>query len=411
MNKFKTVVYSTLITILLVSAGFSYIYFKYINPKMSANHQVVEADTTGALTEPSAKSANQNKKDSLEVKSELNDKVFSSRQTIITKTVQQVSPAVVGINVTKVKKYRDPFTADPLFRYFFGDRVYRQEVKALGSGVIISPDGYVITNDHVAGDASEVIVTMTDGTRHPAKIIGTDHATDICLLKIEGKNLPYVKMGNSDNILIGEWVVALGNPFGLFEINDKPTVTVGVVSATGMNLNAVGGRFYINMIQTDAAINTGNSGGPLVDVLGQLIGMNTLIYSPNGGSGSVGVGFAIPVNKIKKIINQLKKEGKVERDFWTGIKIQPIDERLAKYFHLNSPKGVIITSIAANSPAEKAGLIVSDIIIGIDKFIVTDDNSIISILNQYSTGDVINVKVIRDGKIKSFPMKLEKLND
>ena len=410
MNKFKTIVYSTLITILLVSAGFSYIYFKYINPQME-NKKVVEADTTSAFTHPQSAENTRDIKDSLKIKSELNDKIFLSRQTIITKTVQKVSPAVVGINVTKVKKYRDPFTADPLFRYFFGDRIYQKEIKALGSGVIISPDGYIITNDHVAGDASEVIVTMTDGSRHPAKIIGTDHATDICLLKIDGKNLPYVKMGNSNNILIGEWVIALGNPFGLFEINDKPTVTVGVVSATGMNLNAVGGRFYINMIQTDAAINTGNSGGPLVNVLGELIGMNTLIYSPNGGAGSVGVGFAIPVNKIKKIITQLKNAGKVERDFWTGIKIQPIDERLAKYFKLSSPKGVIITSIAPNSPAQKAGLLVSDIIVGIDKFIVTDDNSIISILNQYSTGDEINVKVLRDGKIKSFKMKLEKLHD
>ncbi len=410
MNKFKTIVYSTLITVLLVSAGFSYIYFKYINPQMKTA-QTLQADTTSAFTHPQNVADSKDFKDSLKIKSKLNDEIYSNRHTVITQTVQKVSPAVVGINVTKVKKYRDPFTADPLFRYFFGDRIYQKEIKALGSGVIISPDGYVITNDHVAGDASEVIVTMTDGSRHPAKIIGTDHATDICLLKIDGENLPYVKLGNSDKILIGEWVIALGNPFGLFEINDKPTVTVGVVSATGMNLNAVGGRFYINMIQTDAAINTGNSGGPLVNVLGQLIGMNTLIYSPNGGMGSVGVGFAIPVNKIKKIVTQLKTEGKVERDFWTGLKIQPIDERLAKYFKLSSPKGVIITSVAANSPAEKAGLLVSDIIVGIDKFIVTDDNSIISILNQYSTGDIINVKVLRDGKIKSFRMKLEKLHD
>ncbi len=410
MNKFKTIVYSTLITVLLVSAGFSYIYFKYINPQMKTA-QTLQADTTSAFTHPQNVADSKDFKDSLKIKSKLNDEIYSNRHTVITQTVQKVSPAVVGINVTKVKKYRDPFTADPLFRYFFGDRIYQKEIKALGSGVIISPDGYVITNDHVAGDASEVIVTMTDGSRHPAKIIGTDHATDICLLKIDGENLPYVKLGNSDKILIGEWVIALGNPFGLFEINDKPTVTVGVVSATGMNLNAVGGRFYINMIQTDAAINTGNSGGPLVNVLGQLIGMNTLIYSPNGGMGSVGVGFAIPVNKIKKIVTQLKTEGKVERDFWTGLKIQPIDERLAKYFKLSTPKGVIITSVAANSPAEKAGLLVSDIIVGIDKFIVTDDNSIISILNQYSTGDVINVKVLRDGKIKSFRMKLEKLHD
>jgi serine protease Do len=321
--------------------------------------------------------------------------------------VKKISPAVVGINVTKLKKYRDPFTADPLFRYFFGDRVYTQEVKALGSGVIISADGYIVTNDHVAGDANEIIITMTDGSQHPAKIIGTDKATDICLLKIEGKNFPHVKFGNSDKILIGEWVIAFGNPFGLFEINDKPTVTVGVVSATGMNLNSVNGRYYINMIQTDAAINTGNSGGPLVNSLGELIGINTLIFTPGGSPGNIGVGFAIPINKVKKIIKQLKTKGFIDRHFWTGLKIQNLDERIARYFNLQSTKGVIITDIAPGSPAEKAGLIVSDIIIGIDGFMVTDDQSIISILNQYTTGDVIHIKVIRDGKEKTLKMKLE----
>ncbi len=399
MNKLKTVIYSTLITLLLVSVGFSIIYFRYINPieEKRANGEAIENAAEGKA-----------KPDTIYVKQKLNDRITYTRHTIITKTVKKVSPAVVGINVTKVKKYRDPFTADPLFRYFFGDRVYTQEVKALGSGVIISPDGYIVTNDHVAGEATEVIITMTDGTRHPAKIIGSDKATDICLLKIEGENLPHVKFGDSEKILIGEWVIALGNPFGLFEINDKPTVTVGVISATGMNLNAVNGRYYINMIQTDAAINTGNSGGPLVNSLGELIGINTLIFTPGGTPGNIGVGFAIPINKVKRIIEQLKKYGKIDRNFWTGLRIQNLDERIAKYFGLETTKGVIVTDIVPNSPADKAGIVVSDIIIGIDGFMVTDDESIISILNQYSTGDVIKLKILRDGKPETLKMKLEK---
>ncbi len=397
MNKFKTIVYSTLITLVLVSVGFSIIYFRYINPieEKRANGEAIE------------NAAEKSKPDTVYIREKITDKILRTRRTIITETVKKVSPAVVGINVTKIKKYRDPFTADPLFRYFFGDRIYTQEVKALGSGVIISSDGYIVTNDHVAGDASEVIITMTDGTRHPAKIIGSDKATDICLLKIEGNDFPHVKFGNSDDILIGEWVIALGNPFGLFEINDKPTVTVGVISATGMNLNSVNGRYYINMIQTDAAINTGNSGGPLVNSLGELIGINTLIFTPGGTPGNIGVGFAIPINKVKRIIDQLKAKGKIDRNFWTGLRIQNLDERIAKYFGLETTKGVIVTDVVPGSPADKAGIVVSDIIIGIDGFMVTDDESIISILNQFSTGDVIKVKILRDGKRRTVKMKLE----
>ena len=246
-----------------------------------------------------------------------NSEISDGRHNVITKTVAEVSPAVVGINVTQIQQYRDIFSMDPFYRYWFGDRVYNQQIKSLGSGAIISPDGYIITNDHVAGNAVEVNVTLTDGREVSAKIIGTDPVSDICLLKIDGKDLPYIKLGSSDDLMPGEWVIALGNPFGLFNVNDKPTVTVGVISATGMNLGMANDRYYVNMIQTDAAINSGNSGGPLVNAIGELIGMNTLIYTAQGSSGNVGVGFAIPVNKIKKVVDELKKKGKVDRDFWT----------------------------------------------------------------------------------------------
>ena len=280
---------------------------------------------------------------SLAAQKDSNNNIISeSRQTIITETVKKVSPAVVGINVTEIRQYRDPFGSffdDPFFKQFFGNRGnYNQKIKGLGSGFIISPDGYIITNDHVAGNATEITVTMTNGKQYPAKVVGTDAASDICLLKVDADDLPYETLGNSDNILIGEWVIAFGNPFGLFEINDKPTVTVGVISSTGMNLEPLDNRYYLNMLQTDAAINGGNSGGPLVNSVGEVIGMNTLIYSPNGSGGNIGLSFAIPINKIKRIISELKQKGSIDRNFDVGFKIQSIDEGIADYYKLPTSK-------------------------------------------------------------------------
>ena len=337
-----------------------------------------------------------------------NYSISESRHTIITNTVKEVSPAVVGINVTEIRQYRDAFFNDPVMRYFFGDRVYNRKIQGLGSGYIISPDGYIVTNDHVAGNGSEITVTMTNGTQHKARIIGTDPSSDICLLKIDATNLPYIKFGNSDDLMIGEWVVALGNPFGLFNINDKPTVTVGVISATGMNLNGVENRYYVNMIQTDASINSGNSGGPLVNSIGELIGMNTLIYAPGNSGGSVGVGFAIPSNKIKKIVNLLKSNGVVDRDFWTGLKIQIIDAEIAKYYNLSGTRGVIVTYVAKNSPAFKAGIQVGDIIYAVDDLRINDDSALIGILYEYQTGDTVTFRILRNNEEKNTKMILEK---
>ena len=337
-----------------------------------------------------------------------NSEISDGRHNVITKTVAEVSPAVVGINVTQIQQYRDIFSMDPFYRYWFGDRVYNQQIKSLGSGAIISPDGYIITNDHVAGNAVEVNVTLTDGREVSAKIIGTDPVSDICLLKIDGKDLPYIKLGSSDDLMPGEWVIALGNPFGLFNVNDKPTVTVGVISATGMNLGMANDRYYVNMIQTDAAINSGNSGGPLVNAIGELIGMNTLIYTAQGSSGNVGVGFAIPVNKIKKVLDELKKKGKVDRDFWTGLNILTVTDQLAKTYNLKTSRGVIITQIAKNSPAQKAGLKVEDIITAINDYKINDENTMIGILQEFRTGDEITITYLRDNKEMTAKLKLEK---
>ncbi len=345
-------------------------------------------------------------------RAQTDDDINNSRKTAITETVKKVSPAVVGINVTEIQQYNSPFSSffnDPFFRQFFGNQgTFDQKVKELGSGFIISPDGYIVTNDHVAGNASEITVTLTNGKDYKAKIIGTDHATDICLLKINDTNLPYVTLGNSDDVMIGEWVIAFGNPFGLFSLNDKPTVTVGVISSSEMNLEPLNNRYYLNMLQTDAAINGGNSGGPLANSLGEVIGMNTLIYTAGGVQGNIGLGFAIPINKIKRIITQLKEKGKIDRDFNIGLKIQSIDEGIAKYYKLKSTRGVIVTQVLPNTPAQDAGLKEGDIILQIDNYLVNDEQTLIGVFQQFTTGQTITIKILRDNKIITKQMTLEK---
>lgn len=394
MSRTKIILITSGLTLLVASV----IYALVLNKSLSSD--VEPGDT---VSEPAINSVYASQR------MDANNDITNSRQTIITKTVAEVSPAVVGINVTEIRQYRDIWSLDPFWRQWFGDRVYNQQIRGLGSGVIISPDGYVITNDHVAGNAVETIITLTDGSQYEAKTVGTDPASDICLLKIDAQNLPFVPLGDSDSILIGEWVIAFGNPFGLFDINDQPTVTVGVISAKGMNLGVSSNRYYVNMLQTDAAINSGNSGGPLINAFGELIGMNTLIYTAQGSSGNIGVGFAIPVNKLKRIINELKTSGKVDRDFWTGLSIQTIDQNIAKAYNLKSSRGVIITKVDKNSPAQKAGLEVYDIITGINNFRVNDENTLIGVLQQeFRTGDVVEIKLIRDNKPINKKMTLER---
>ena len=400
MKNFKYIFLSSFLTLLIVSIIFAYFYYnKRVdgNVSESSDKQLLN-EQNGNVEESSILPVN--------LRSQINNSLYNSRENIITNTVKNVSNAIVGINVTETRYYRDPISRDPFFRQFFGDRVYQKEIKGLGSGAIISPDGYILTNDHVAGNATKIIVTMTDGTHYNAELIGTDQASDISLLKIDASNLSYLKFGNSDDILIGEWVIALGNPFGLFEYNDKPTVTVGVVSSLGMNLGVKEERYYLNMIQTDASINTGNSGGPLVNSLGEMIGMNTLIYSV-GGAGSVGVGFAIPINTVKNISDELKLNGQVKRDFWTGLSIHSIDKGIAKYYNLASTFGVIVTNIEKGSPADKAGLEVGDIILEINNIKVNNEDTIVYVFHQARTSDVLDLKVIRDDEQIKLSLKLE----
>lgn len=400
MRNFKIAFVSSLMTILILSSIFAYFYL---------NDKILLARNNLTEEVPKAINTSDRQVQSENIDSYRND-LYQQRHNIITETVKKVSGAVVGINVTEIRKYRSPWSQDPFFRYFFGDRVFQKEVKSLGSGAIISPDGYIVTNDHVAGNASKVIVTMTDGNHYDAEIIGSDLVSDICLLKIDtDKKLPYIDLGNSDDLMIGEWVIALGNPFGLFEINDKPTVTVGVISNTAMNLGRSRERYYLDMIQTDASINSGNSGGPLVNSVGEIIGMNTLIYSETGGS--VGVGFAIPVNKIKRIIAELKKDGKVDRNFWTGLSIQTIDKGIARYYGLPTARGVIVTHVQTGSPGYKAGIEVGDIITRVNQFRIDDDNMLIAVLQEFRTGDTIKLQITRNNNTFIKNMRLDSRDD
>lgn len=390
----KIFITTVVILIILFTASFF-----YLNSKLQNDFYTSSNSSNVSLT-------------SLEQAKRFNDEITNSRENIITKTVQKVSPAIVGINVIEIRQFRDPFSSffdDPFFRQFFGNRGNSsQKVQGLGSGYIISPDGYIVTNDHVAGNATEITITMTDGSHHEAKIIGSDPVSDICLIKIDGDNLPYVELGKSNDIIIGEWVIALGNPFGLFELNDKPTVTVGVISATGMNLEPINDRYYLNMIQTDAAINGGNSGGALVNSIGQVIGMNTLIYTAGGVQGNIGLGFAIPIDKVKRIVTELKVNGKIDREFQIGMSIQSIDAGIMRYYDLKSNKGVIITKVLPNTPAENAGLKSGDIIIEIDGYKISNEQTIFGVFQEFRAGQEIEVKIIRDNSELTKKMKLER---
>ena len=341
----------------------------------------------------------------------------SSRQNAITKAVKLVSPAVVSVNVTAVREYiqRNPYYVDPAFRSLFpelfSDRKYLEKVKSLGSGFVISADGYILTNEHVVENAVEVVVAFSNGSEFKAEIIGVDALSDIALLKIKAKNLPFIKFGDSKNVLIGEWAIALGNPFGLF-YKRQPTVTVGVISAIHRDFGRmVSNRVYQDMLQTDASINSGNSGGPLCNADGKVIGINTFIYSNSSEmGGSVGIGFAIPIHRVTKILDDLKLKHQVDRNYWTGMYYSNLNPYLAKELGYSKSKGIYIARIERGSPAQKAGVRLGDIIVKIyDKPVTsfTDvENAIFSV--DPKVGEILKLTVWREGKLVQINIVLEK---
>ena len=345
-----------------------------------------------------------------------NGDISNSRQNAITETVKIASPAIVGINITEVRQvgynpfgsaFRDPFF-DQFFNNFRKQYSKKMEVRSLGSGFLISSDGYIVTNDHVAGNASKVVVTLTNGEKYNAEIIGSDPVSDVALLKIKGKNLPFLTFANSDEVIVGEWSIAFGNPFGLFDINARPTVTVGVVSNVGVSFSQEN-RIYKNMIQTDAAISSGNSGGPLLNASGEVIGVNTVIYSTSQnsqGAGSIGIGFAVPINRVKNIAEQLKEHGKIDRDFNPGLIVQQIDDNIAKYFKLDKTDGVVVIEVKSGSSAEKSGIEPGDIILKVDNTLIHKDDDLVIAINDGVVGQTLKIEILRSGETLTKKMYL-----
>jgi len=321
--------------------------------------------------------------------------------------VKQAGPAVVHVRVEKSVKGRgqefDMFN-DPFFERFFGPqfrhprqgepREFKQE--GAGSGFIISPEGLILTNNHVVGEADTITVRLADEREFKAKVIGTDPQSDVALIKIEADKLPVLPLGDSDRLEVGEWVIAIGSPF---ELNQ--TVTVGVVSAKGRN--RIGINDYENFIQTDAAINPGNSGGPLLNIHGEAIGMNTAIFSRSGGY--MGIGFAIPINMAKNIQQQLQKHGKVTRG-WLGVVIQDVDEELAKSFGLEKARGALISEIAEKSPAAESGLQKGDVIVELGGAEVNNVSELRNQVALIAPGTKVDLLVIRDGQKKTVQIAI-----
>ena len=312
---------------------------------------------------------------------------------IIADTVEEVGPAVVNIDIVKLQKTRvfnpfaggDPFgffEVDPGFRNFFEDKTI--PMKGAGSGFIINKEGFILTNEHVVKDADKIKVTLKDGRSFDGKIIGKDKKLDLAVIKIDAHDLPVARLGDSNNIRPGEWVIAIGNPYGFAN-----TVTAGIVSALGRSIQDLGKR---DLIQTDAAINPGNSGGPLINLAGEVIGVNVAIVAQ-----AQGLGFAIPINEAKDVLGQLVEKGKVVRA-WLGVYMRDIDERIANYLDLPVARGVIITEIVKGSPADKMGLVRYDIVKEVNGQKVEKANDMQAVVQKMAPGDSISITVFRKEK-------------
>ncbi|MDZ7758153.1 S1C family serine protease [Rhodohalobacter sp.] len=344
---------------------------------------------------------------------ETDDRIESSRVNAITRSVEKGSGAVVSIMATEPIRQQDP-TRDEFFRFFFGDQ-FPKENSSMGSGFIISEDGLVVTNQHVVGkDPSEIMISMGDGSTFEADLVGFDELTDIALIRIQSdQTFPYLTFTDSDSVIVGEWSIALGNPFGLFD-DGRPSVTVGVVSAKNRDFraNPNNPRVFIDMIQTDAAINRGNSGGPLLNSNGEVIGMNTFIYTGGTSAGFVGLSFAIPSNRIEKIISQLLTSGVVMLDYDPGMEFTSMTEQLIYRYRLPYVQGLLVTSVNKNGPAFECGILPGDVIVRIGDERVMSEMHAWALLRDYDVGDEMQVELLREGDLYQTEMMLrQKVKD
>ena len=305
--------------------------------------------------------------------------------------VVRAAPAVANLYTTKVvNRNARPLFEDPQFRHFFGNNAPKQKrmESSLGSAVLMSPEGYLLTNNHVVLNADQIVVALKDGRETLARVIGSDPETDLAVLKIDLKNLPAITIGRSDTLRIGDIALAIGNPFGVGQ-----TTTMGIISATGRN--QLGLNNYEDFIQTDAAINPGNSGGALVDANGNLTGINTAIFTKSGGSQ--GIGFAIPINLAMEVMKSIIEHGQVIRG-WLGIEVQPLTPDLAESFGLSGRPGIVVAGIFRDGPAQKAGLQLGDVILSIDGAPASDGRRSMNQVARIKPSDKISIQVLRNGK-------------
>ncbi len=325
---------------------------------------------------------------------------------------KQVRPLVVHISSTATTpspSAQSPFREDDPFsdfwRRFFGERFPRSPSpgprRSVGSGFVVDPSGYILTNDHVVEEGQELTVKLADGSEHRARVAGRDPKTDIALIKIDvDRELPVVVLGDSDALEVGEWVLAIGNPFGL-----EHTVTSGIVSAKGRR---IGAGPYDNFIQTDASINPGNSGGPLINLRGEVVGVNTAIFSRGGGN--IGIGFAIPINLVKGLLSQLRDKGKVTRG-WLGVVIQDVDASLAEGLRMAEARGALVASVAKGSPAERAGVEVGDVIVAFDGSPVGKSSDLSLVVARTEVGRVVDLAVVRKGRRVTLSAEIGRLGE
>ena len=313
--------------------------------------------------------------------------------------VNVAAPAVVNIYTRTLVQQKAPLKDDPFYQQFLErrDTPQRQRIESsLGSGVILSPQGYIATNNHVIDGADSIVVALKDGREAMATLVGNDPETDLAVLKVELGDLPTITLSDSDSLQVGDVTLAIGNPFGVGQ-----TVTMGIISATGRN--SLGLNTYEDFIQTDAAINPGNSGGALIDAYGNLIGINTVIYTKSGGSQ--GIGFAIPSNLTKQVMQDLIQHGRVIRG-WLGIEVQELTPQLAESFGMADTRGLIIAGIFRNSPAHIAGMQPGDIMVSINKQPIQDRRSSMDQIAKYKPGEEITIEVIRNNQELSLPVKI-----
>jgi serine protease DegQ len=307
-------------------------------------------------------------------------------------------PAVVNILTTKAVRKRHPLSRDPFFKRFFGDRDEDDDQNSLGSGVIVSPQGYILTNYHVVEAADEIQVVLPDGRKAAARLVGTDPETDLAVVQIKLDKLPVVALGQVEQAKVGDVVLAIGNPFGVGQ-----TVTMGIISALGRNNLHI--NHFENFIQTDAAINFGNSGGALIDTQGNLLGINSAIYSQTGGS--VGIGFAIPVSTARTVLDAIIKDGHVVRG-WIGVESQEITPELAHSFGLARDSGAIIAGVVRNGPADKAGMRPGDILLSVDGKPVKDTNEMLNLIAQLSPGGQSTMRILRKSRESDLQLTVGK---